>query len=137
MTPERYTDFVRAGNFTKDDRDSKFLAGLGLAGEAGEVADIIKKHLLHGAHLDRDALCKELGDVMWYLQHAIEVFGFTDAEVKETNVRKLCDRYPEGYGSPSKWLEPPKPQAPAADPYYHPDPEIHKARIEDALNRNI
>ena len=32
---ELYQAFVRQGNFTKNDRDSKFLAALGLNGEAG------------------------------------------------------------------------------------------------------
>jgi NTP pyrophosphatase (non-canonical NTP hydrolase) len=104
MKVERYAEFVKIGNFTKDERDGKFLAAMGLAGEAGEACDMLKKHLLHGDYLDRDALRKELGDVMWYLQHAMNVFGFTDKEVREANVAKLCDRYPEGYGDLSKWL---------------------------------
>lgn len=39
---------------------------LGVAGEAGEVCDLIKKHVGHGHPLDRDKLVKELGDVLWY-----------------------------------------------------------------------
>lgn len=39
---------------------------LGLCGEAGEVADIVKKHLGHGHPLDRDKLIEELGDLLWY-----------------------------------------------------------------------
>lgn len=37
--------------------------GLGLTGEAGEVAELLKKHVGHGHALDRDKLAKELGDV--------------------------------------------------------------------------
>ena len=36
-------------------------AALGLTGEAGEVAEVIKKHLFHATPLDQDALAKELG----------------------------------------------------------------------------
>jgi NTP pyrophosphatase (non-canonical NTP hydrolase) len=74
MNVEQFQAFVKHGNFTKDERDSKFLAAMGLAGEAGEVCDLLKKHLLHGKELDRDELNKELGDVLWYLFHAFNAW---------------------------------------------------------------
>jgi NTP pyrophosphatase (non-canonical NTP hydrolase) len=40
---------------------------LGLTGEAGEVADLIKKAVFHRHPFDREALIKELGDVLWYV----------------------------------------------------------------------
>lgn len=40
---------------------------LGLAGEAGEVADHIKKAVYHQQGIDREHLRKEIGDVCWYL----------------------------------------------------------------------
>jgi NTP pyrophosphatase (non-canonical NTP hydrolase) len=71
--------------------------GLGLAGESGEVADLLKKHLLHGVPFDRSALVKELGDVLWYLAAIAEDHGVTLDEVAQTNVAKLRARYPEGF----------------------------------------
>ncbi|MEE8372505.1 MAG: nucleoside triphosphate pyrophosphohydrolase family protein [Dehalococcoidia bacterium] len=103
--PIKYEKFVRDGNFTADMRDSMFLAGLGLAGESGEVADIIKKHLLHGGHLDRAHLKEELGDVLWYLMHACNVFKIPISEVAHGNILKLCERYPNQYGDPADWYE--------------------------------
>ncbi len=103
--PKGYEEFVRIGNFTKGARDAKFLAGMGLAGEAGEVCDMLKKHLLHGKVLDKKALTLELGDVLWYLQHACNVFEIEMEEVADANVRKLCKRYPDQYGDPEGWLE--------------------------------
>jgi NTP pyrophosphatase (non-canonical NTP hydrolase) len=105
MNVEQFQAFVKHGNFTKDERDSKFLAAMGLAGEAGEVCDLLKKHLLHGKELDRDELNKELGDVLWYLFHAFNAFGFTFEEVAEANVEKLCNRYPRQYGFPEDWMD--------------------------------
>lgn len=105
MTPEVFQQFVRIGNFTENERDAKFLAAMGLCGEAGEVSELIKKHLLHKKPLDRAELRRELGDVMWYLFHAMNSFDFTYQEVAEQNVVKLCDRYPKQYGEPRDWLE--------------------------------
>ncbi|UTH13308.1 nucleoside triphosphate pyrophosphohydrolase family protein [Macrococcus equipercicus] len=70
---------------------------LGLTGEAGEVADQIKKHVFHGHQLDRDELKKELGDVLWYIANLAAVNGIELAEVAELNINKLKKRYPEGF----------------------------------------
>ena len=40
---------------------------LGLCGESGEVADIIKKATFQGHQLDKEHIAEELGDVAWYL----------------------------------------------------------------------
>lgn len=105
MNNESYAEFVRTGNFTEGARDGKFLAAMGLAGEGGEVCDYLKKVLLHGKPFDRGTLVGELGDVLWYLQHACNVFDIPFEEVMEENVRKLCDRYPNKYGDPDEWIE--------------------------------
>ncbi len=98
MTPEQYAKFVRIGNFTGSERDAKFLAAMGLCGEAGEVSELLKKHLLHGDELNRDELVKELGDVLWYFFHTLNTFDLTFTEVVERNIVKLCNRYPKNYG---------------------------------------
>ncbi len=71
--------------------------GLGVAGEAGEVADLIKKHLHHGHDLDKERLAKELGDVAWYIALCCEVIGYDLDTVLHMNIEKLKDRYPEGF----------------------------------------
>lgn len=71
--------------------------GLGLTGEAGECADIIKKHLHHGHELDAEHLKKELGDVLWYVAVGCEVLGTTMEDVMNLNINKLKARYPEGF----------------------------------------
>lgn len=70
---------------------------LGLTGEAGEVADIIKKHIWHDHPLDREALKKELGDVLWYLVAISELYGISLDEVMQSNIAKLRKRYPDGF----------------------------------------
>jgi NTP pyrophosphatase (non-canonical NTP hydrolase) len=73
------------------------VGGLGLTGEAGEVADHLKKHLFHGHTLDRDALCKEMGDVLWYLVFLCNALNISLAEVMDRNATKLRARYPDGW----------------------------------------
>ena len=76
--------------------------GLGLTGEAGEVADIIKKIVGHKHPLDADTekkLLKELGDVLWYIATLCESLGFNLYSVAEENIAKLKARYPEGFST--------------------------------------
>lgn len=73
---------------------------LGLTGEAGEVADKVKKVLRdhHGEFTDeqRKAIAMELGDVMWYAAALAVDLGFTLEEVCAMNLRKLSDRASRG-----------------------------------------
>lgn len=72
---------------------------LGLVGEAGEVADEIKKAVYHGHGINKDRLCKELGDVCWYLATLSHYLNIPLEEVFEKNIEKLKKRYPEGFSS--------------------------------------
>ena len=74
-------------------------AALGLSGEAGEVADTIKKHLFHSHPLDREAIVKELGDCLWYVAGMATALGVSLAEVGERNIDKLRRRYPDGFSA--------------------------------------
>ncbi len=73
--------------------------GLGVAGEAGEVADLLKKHLGHGHPLDRERLVSELGDVLWYVATLATTIGASLSEVADVNITKLTARYPDGFSS--------------------------------------
>jgi NTP pyrophosphatase (non-canonical NTP hydrolase) len=70
---------------------------LGLTGEAGEVAEHVKKHLFHATPLDRDAVVKELGDVLWYVAALAGALDIPLGEVGARNIEKLRRRYPEGF----------------------------------------
>lgn len=73
------------------------VAGLGLTGEAGEVADLIKKKLGHGHELDSQRVKKELGDVLWYVSEAAFLAGWTLEEIAQANIDKLKKRFPDGF----------------------------------------
>lgn len=68
---------------------------LGLSGEAGEVADIIKKVLFHDKPMDRQHLLEELGDTLWYMNLLILTMGSTWDEVMAMNIAKLETRFPD------------------------------------------
>jgi NTP pyrophosphatase (non-canonical NTP hydrolase) len=72
---------------------------LGLAGEAGEVADTIKKAVFHQHGVTRSVLMKELGDVLWYVAALCTKLDISMEHVMEQNIAKLRERYPEGYTS--------------------------------------
>lgn len=72
---------------------------IGLAGEAGEVADLVKKGIFHQHGLDRGAMQKELGDVLWYVAALCTKLGLDMDEVMSTNIEKLKMRYPDGYSA--------------------------------------
>lgn len=72
-------------------------AALGLTGEAGEVADIIKKHLYQGHDLYPSEVIEELGDVIWYVALMADYFNVTLGFVMQQNITKLKARYPEGF----------------------------------------
>lgn len=70
---------------------------LGLSGESGECADLVKKHLFQGHELDAEKLANELGDVAWYLAVASYAIGYSLEAVLQMNVDKLRKRYPDGF----------------------------------------
>lgn len=70
---------------------------LGLAGEVGEVCDIVKKHRYQGHGLNENHIIEELGDVAWYLALACASIDIALEEVLKSNVDKLKKRYPEGF----------------------------------------
>lgn len=70
---------------------------LGLAGESGEVCDLIKKGIFHEKGINIGHLTKEIGDVMWYVAMLCHSLHISLDEVMQTNVDKLKARYPEGF----------------------------------------
>lgn len=77
--------------------DKLTLGALGIAGEAGEVVDHIKKVLYSGHTLDADYLAEELGDVLWYIGLAGNAIDCTLDDLMQLNVEKLHRRYPNGF----------------------------------------
>jgi NTP pyrophosphatase (non-canonical NTP hydrolase) len=70
---------------------------MGLAGEIGEVIDIMKKHIYQGKELDITDVIEEIGDVLWYIANFCNVNNITMDECMESNIKKLRERFPNGF----------------------------------------
>ena len=70
---------------------------LGIAGEAGEFANLVKKGVYHGHGLAVEKLVEEAGDILWYLARAMAVLNVSLDQVAEKNLAKLQRRYPDGF----------------------------------------
>lgn len=73
---------------------------LGLVGEAGEIANKVKKIIRdqQGVVSDeaRTELAKELGDVLWYVAGLARELGADLGAVADDNIEKLLDRHERG-----------------------------------------
>ena len=88
---------IRTLNMSLTDRELLSNMIMGIAGEGGEVADIIKKHLYQGHRLDYEALKEEIGDVMFYIANLCNVLDLDLEIIIGENYDKLSKRYPGGF----------------------------------------
>ena len=77
-------------------------AAAGLAEEAGEVLAHVRKHLMQGRPLDRDALVLELGDALWCIAIVARSLDVSLSDVVARNLDKLAARYPDGFVAPER-----------------------------------
>ena len=80
-------------------REALIIAALGVTGEAGEVAEVVKKYVAQGHTLDRERLLLEAGDVAWYLARLCAALDVPMSVMLERNIAKLEKRYPLGFST--------------------------------------
>ena len=97
MTLAEYQALAQRTSHAGKRSDKLENACLGLAGECGEVCDIVKKALVQGHALDRAGLIEEAGDVLWYLAELAAGLGVSLEDMAVQNVMKLRRRYPSGF----------------------------------------
>lgn len=68
-------------------------AVLGLASETGELADMLKKHIIYGRALDLVNVIEETGDLLWYEALALSAVKGQLSDAMEKNIAKLTERY--------------------------------------------
>ena len=77
--------------------DDVLHALLGIGTEAGELQDMLKKHLMYGKAFDRTNLVEECGDLLWYIAFALKTVNVTMSDCMERNIKKLQVRYPQKF----------------------------------------
>ena len=89
----------RSANTAPSIRVRRLVGALGLAGEAGEVADLVKKFEGHGHPVNKERLTEELGDVLWCISNVATLYGLELDDIATSNIEKLQHRYPNGFES--------------------------------------
>ena len=98
MTLKEYQAFAARGIHEATlEREPIVGFALGLAGEAGEVVDDIKKRIFHGREVPMEHTAEELGDVLWYIANIATQCGLKLEDIVAQNVDKLLARYPDKY----------------------------------------
>lgn len=69
---------------------------LGIITEAGELGDVVKKHVIYDKPLDRDNIEEEIGDLLWYVACLARAAGASLDKAAVRNLEKLRRRYPNG-----------------------------------------
>ena len=96
MTLDQYSPLaIRTLNDLESREANLAHMALGITGEAGEVADIIKKHYAYDKPLDTLHLVEEIGDIMFYLNGLLAELDVEWSEVLGVNIKKLETRYPD------------------------------------------
>lgn len=96
-----YQEFVRSMKVYPEKMRVIYPA-LGLSGEAGEIAEKVKKWIrdedfANGMAIGRrEAILSELGDPLWYIASLADDLGFTLQDVVNENYRKLTSRKERG-----------------------------------------
>ena len=97
MTPNDYQNEVMRTCGAAEFHERLAMSAMGLAGETGEICDLLKKHLWHDHGLDFGKMQAEIGDLFWYLALLCNTLGLTFTNVMEANIEKLRKRYPDGF----------------------------------------
>lgn len=97
MDNNRYREAIERTMKPMPEEEKLKMLAMGIAGEAGEIVDKLKKVLFHGHEMSIDELVLELGDLEYYLQHLKKHYKISDERVYIENIIKLRKRYPEGF----------------------------------------
>ena len=87
---------LRTAQHFESDQVKIMTWGLGVAGEAGDLAGCIKKTFVHKNDVT-SGIRENIGDTMWYIANICNFFNWDLQEILQENIGKLKVRYPEGF----------------------------------------
>lgn len=105
MSPEEYRKLALATESTDypyrlDKKISRLMhALLGITTETGELHDAVKRELVYGKSLDNVNIVEECGDLLWYVNLALDAVGSSLSEAMEKNIAKLRVRFPDKFNA--------------------------------------
>jgi len=92
-----YQEFCKKIAKKFDDPEKEIMTwGLGVSGEAGDIAGCIKKTFSHKDD-QKPGIKENLGDTLWYIAAICSFFGWDLEDVINENMGKLGKRYPKGF----------------------------------------
>ena len=97
MNLKEYQEFCKLTAKEFETKREEILTwGLGITGEAGDVASCIKKTYQHDND-QTNGIKENLGDMLWYASMICNFFGWSLQEIMDNNAEKLKKRYPNGF----------------------------------------
>lgn len=103
---DKFTFEMMVANLAKDGQDIidtltpkkmyELHMAVGVAGEAGELIDAVKKYVVYNKDIDRENLVEEMGDIEFYMEGLRSSLGITREETITANMVKLGKRYSGG-----------------------------------------
>lgn len=98
MTLDVYQELAlrTAQKFTEPSEAVVYLA-LSLAGEAGELANKVKKRYWHEHDVSDEVLLEEAWDCAWHIMVLTATLGYKASDGAQANIAKLIRRYPNGF----------------------------------------
>jgi NTP pyrophosphatase (non-canonical NTP hydrolase) len=94
---KEYQELCKLTAVKLDTKDNEILTwGLGITGEAGDVASCIKKTIIH-KNDQREGIRENIGDTLWYMAMICNFFEWDFQEILDENLNKLKKRYPDGF----------------------------------------
>lgn len=97
MTLNEYQELAVRTDIPTEKMRGLLIAVMGMAGEAGESLEHLKKVIEQGHDLDTIKLIEEGGDCLWYIAKLARYCGVTLEELARRNIEKLKKRYPNGF----------------------------------------
>lgn len=82
--------------YAEDEKDI-FHAIIGIATEAGELAEAYLKTFEENGEIDLVNLCEEIGDIFWYAAIIARQAGVSFEDIQRNNIEKLAKRFPDKF----------------------------------------